>query len=194
MKHGTSLKNVLEFTAAFRLTNTATPVVLMGYANPIEAMGCEKFADAALAAGVDGVLVVDYPPQEAAQLAALLSARKIDTIFLLSPTSTESRIKEVARYASGYIYYVSLRGVTGAANLDVGEVAKKMPEIRAHIKLPIGVGFGIRDAETARAVGKIADAVVIGSRLVQEIEASPRDKALDNISILVKDIRSAIDR
>ena len=194
LKHGTSLKNVLEFTAAFRLTNTATPVVLMGYANPIEAMGCEKFADAALAAGVDGVLVVDYPPQEAAQLAALLSARKIDTIFLLSPTSTESRIKEVARYASGYIYYVSLRGVTGAANLDVGEVAKKMPEIRAHIKLPIGVGFVIRDAETARAVGKIADAVVIGSRLVQEIEASPRDKALDNISILVKDIRSAIDR
>ena len=193
LKHGTSLKHVIAFVAEFRQTNTATPVVLMGYANPIEAMGYEKFADAALAAGVDGVLVVDYPPQEAAAFSALLAKRNIDSIFLLSPTSTESRVKEVAQYARGYVYYVSLRGVTGAANLDVGEVAKKLPEIRAHIKLPIGVGFGIRDAQTARAVAQVADAVVIGSRLVQEIEESPRESVLDNISKLVKDIRSALD-
>ncbi len=194
LKHGTSLTHVLDFTAEFRKTDSKTPVVLMGYANPIEAIGHRKFADKALAAGVDGVLVVDYPPQEAAEFAQLLAEREIDAIFLLSPTSTETRIKEVARYARGYIYYVSLRGVTGAANLDVGEVAKKLPEIRAHIKLPIGVGFGIRDAQTARAVAAVADAVVIGSRLVQEIETSPRASVLDNISKLVKDIRSAIDR
>jgi tryptophan synthase alpha chain len=185
---------VLEYVAAFRQTNNTTPVVLMGYANPIEAMGYESFADAALAAGVDGVLVVDYPPQEAAKFAGLLSERNIDAIFLLSPTSTEMRIKEVSRYARGYVYYVSLRGVTGAANLDVAEVARKLPEIRAHIKLPIGVGFGIRDAETARKVAQVADAVVIGSRLVQEIESSARDRILDNISKLVKDIRGALDR
>ncbi len=194
LKHGVSLKTVLGFVTEFRATNGSTPVVLMGYANPIEAMGYEAFANAALAAGVDGVLVVDYPPQEAARFAELLEQRKIDAIFLLSPTSTELRIKEVARYARGYIYYVSLRGVTGAANLDVADVAKKLPNIRAHIKLPIGVGFGIRDAQTARAVGQIADAVVIGSRLVQEIESSSREDVLDNISTLVNDIRSALDR
>ena len=194
LKHGTSLKHVIEFVAEFRKTNIVTPVVLMGYANPIEAMGYDRFATTARAAGVDGVLVVDYPPQEAAQFAEVLEKHEIDAIFLLSPTSSESRIKEVARYARGYVYYVSLRGVTGAANLDIGEVAKKLPEIRAHIKLPIGVGFGIRDAQTARAVAEIADAVVIGSRLVQEIETSARESVLDNISILVKDIRSALDR
>jgi tryptophan synthase alpha chain len=194
LKHGVSLKHVLQFVADFRKTDGATPVVLMGYANPIEAMGYEKFADAARAAGVDGVLVVDYPPQEADRLAGLLAARNIDAIFLLSPTSTALRIQEVARYARGYVYYVSLRGVTGAANLDVDEVARKLPEIRAHIKLPIGVGFGIRDAQTARAVARIADAVVIGSRLVQEIESSPRESVLDKISILVKDIRRALDQ
>ena len=194
LKHGTSLKNVLEFVAAFRKTDDKTPVVLMGYANPIEAMGYEKFADGARASGVDGVLVVDYPPQEAARFAQLLADRAIDAIFLLSPTSTDTRIEEVSRYARGYVYYVSLRGVTGAANLDIADVAKKLPAIRTHIKLPIGVGFGIRDAATARAVADVADAVVIGSRLVQEIESSPPESMLDNISKLVKDIRSALDR
>ena len=194
LKHGTSLKNVLEFVAAFRKTDDEMPVVLMGYANPIEAMGYEKFADGARASGVDGVLVVDYPPQEAARFAQLLAERAVDAIFLLSPTSTDKRIEEVSRYARGYVYYVSLRGLTGAANLDIADVAKKLPAIRTHIKLPIGVGFGIRDAATARAVGEVADAVVIGSRLVQEIESSPPERILDNISKLVKDIRSALDR
>ena len=187
------LDDVLAMVRDFRVRDRETPVVLMGYANPIERYGVERFVADAQAAGVDGVLVVDYPPQEAAPFAELLAQRKIDAIFLLSPTSTETRIKEVARYARGYVYYVSLRGVTGAANLDVSDVAKKLPEIRAHIKLPIGVGFGIRDAKTARAVADVADAVVIGSRLVQEIESSPRERVLDNIANLVKDIRSALD-
>jgi tryptophan synthase alpha chain len=193
LKHGTTLKHVLGFVAEFRRTDSRTPVVLMGYANPIEAMGEDKFADAARVAGVDGVLVVDYPPEESARLCNLLSERDIDAIFLLAPTSTDTRIEQVARYARGYIYYVSLRGVTGAAHLDLDEIAQKIPRIRSRIKLPIGVGFGIRDAQTAQAVAKIADAVVIGSRLVQEIETSPPERVLDNISVLVKDIRSALD-
>jgi tryptophan synthase alpha chain len=193
LKHGTSLKHVLGFVADFRRTNGETPVVLMGYANPIEAMGHTAFADAARASGVDGVLVVDYPPEESGQLSALLAQRAIDAIFLLAPTSNASRIEQVANYARGYIYYVSLRGVTGASHIDLDEVAHKLPQIRSHIKLPIGVGFGIRDAQTAKAVARIADAVVIGSRLVQEIENSPRECVLDNISVLVKDIRSALD-
>ncbi len=193
LKHGTSLRQVLAFVAEFRRGNGQIPVVLMGYANPIEAMGYEDFAAAAASAGVDGVLVVDYPPEESGQLAALLATHGIDAIFLLAPTSTPARIEQVARYARGYIYYVSLRGVTGAAHLDLSEIARKIPEIRSQIRLPIGVGFGIRDAQTARAVAKIADAVVIGSRLVQEMEESPRERLLDNVSLLVKDIRSALD-
>ena len=193
LKHGTSMKDVLGFVTEFRKTNVKTPVVLMGYANPIEAMGYDAFVAAARASGVDGVLVVDYPPEEAARLSELLAQHKIDLIFLLAPTSAESRVREVARYARGYIYYVSLRGVTGATNLDLDEISHKIPQIRSHIKLPIGVGFGIRDGQTAKAVAKIADAVVIGSRLVQEMETSSRDRVLDNISVLVKDIRGALD-
>jgi tryptophan synthase alpha chain len=152
----------------------------MGLCQSIEAMGYGEFAAASGGAGVDGVLVVDYPPEESGKLAALLAEQGIDAIFLLAPTSTDARIEEVARHARGYIYYVSLRGVTGAANLDLAEIARKIPQIRSQIKLPIGVGFGIRDAQTAQAVAKIADAVVIGSRLVQEIETSPRERVLDN--------------
>ena len=193
LKHGTSLTQVIGFVAEFRKSNNRIPVVLMGYANPIEAMGFDKFASAAHDAGVDGVLVVDYPPEESGNLVRLLDEQGIDAIFLLAPTSTDARIRQVARHARGYVYYVSLRGVTGAANLDVQEIARKIPQIRAHIKLPIGVGFGIRDAQTAKAVAGIADAVVIGSRLVQEIEQSPREQVLDNVCVLVKDIRSALD-
>ncbi len=193
LKHGTSLKHVLGFVSDFRRTNDETPVVLMGYANPIEAMGYEKFADAAHASGVDGVLVVDYPPEESGRLSGLLAQRAIDAIFLLAPTSTAARIEQVAACARGYIYYVSLRGVTGASHFDLDEIARKLPQIRSRIKLPIGVGFGIRDAQTAKAVARFADAVVIGSRLVQEMETGPRERVLDNISVLVKDIRSALD-
>jgi tryptophan synthase alpha chain len=156
-------------------------------------MGVENFADRARSAGVDGVLVVDYPPEEAQTLVKMMESRGLDTIFLLSPTTTEARMRDVARLGRGYLYYVSLRGVTGAANIDVGEVAAAVRRIAGHTSLPIGVGFGIRDGATARAVADVADAVVIGSRLVQEIEASPRERVLDKLGILLKDIRDALD-
>ncbi|MGH8616626.1 MAG: tryptophan synthase subunit alpha [Burkholderiales bacterium] len=193
LAHGVGLKDVLGFVAEFRKTDTTTPVVLMGYANPVEAMGLESFADRARAAGVDGVLVVDYPPEEAQPLVAVLDARGLDTIFLLSPTTTETRMQEVARLGRGYLYYVSLRGVTGASNIDVGEVAAAVKRIGRHAKIPVGVGFGIRDGATARAVAAVADAVVIGSRLVQEIETSPREQVVDNIGALLAGIRGAMD-
>ena len=193
LKHGVGLKDVLGFVQEFRTSNATTPVVLMGYANPIEAMGYESFAISSQEAGVDGVLVVDYPPEESGQLVELLKKRSIDSIFLLSPTSQDGRIKQVGRMASGYIYYVSLKGVTGAANIDLQEVTSKLPQIRSHIKLPIGVGFGIRDAQTAKAIASVADAVVIGSRLVQEIESSSPDRVIGNLSTLLGSIRQAMD-
>ncbi|MBX9633041.1 MAG: tryptophan synthase subunit alpha [Burkholderiales bacterium] len=193
LKHGTSLKDCLAFVREFRARDEVTPVVLMGYANPIEAMGYDAFAAAAALAGVDGVLVVDYPPEESVELTGKLRAAGIDSIFLLSPTSLDQRMEEVAHLASGYVYYVSLKGVTGAAHLDLTEVARKIPLIRSHVKLPIGVGFGIRDGATARAVASISDAVVIGSRLVQEIEASPPGQAAANVGALVAEIRRAMD-
>jgi tryptophan synthase alpha chain len=193
LKHGVCLKNVFDMVREFRTSHATTPVVLMGYANPIEAMGYESFAATAQDAGVDGVLVVDYPPEESRDLVELLKRRDIDSIFLLSPTSQDDRIKQVSRMASGYIYYVSLKGVTGAANIDLKEVAAKLPQIRSHIKLPIGVGFGIRDAQTAKAIASIADAVVIGSRLVQEIESSSPERLIGNVSALLGGIRRAMD-
>ena len=193
LKHGTTLKDVLRIVAEFRTTNRTTPVVLMGYANPIEAMGYDAFSTAALAAGVDGVLVVDYPPEESETLVQRLIQDCIDPIYLLAPTSTEARIKEVARHARGYVYYVSLRGVTGAGNLDTDEVARRLPQIRAHVPLPIGVGFGVRDGATAHAVAQSADAVVVGSRLVNEIEQSPSAQMLDNVTTIMREIRAALD-
>jgi tryptophan synthase alpha chain len=190
---GTSLRHVLGFVAEFRKTNDRTPVVLMGYANPIEAMGYPAFTAAAREAGVDGVLVVDYPPEESATLAKQLGDAGIDPIFLIAPTSTDARIEKIAALARGYVYYVSLRGVTGAATLDIADIRSKLAHLRAKVSVPIGGGFGIRDGKTARAVAEIANAVVIGSRLVEEIEKSPAGQVLDNVSILVKDIRAAID-
>lgn len=193
LKHGTSLRDVLAMVTEFRTRDDATPVVLMGYANPIEVIGHEVFADEASRAGVDGVLVVDYPPEESAMLTRHLRAKGLDSIFLLSPTSDDRRMAGVADLASGYVYYVSLKGVTGAAHIDLDDVASRIPRIRAHVKLPIGVGFGIRDGATARAIAGLSDAVVIGSRLVQEIESSPRDQVVDNIRGLVASIRQAMD-
>jgi len=193
LRHHTNLAAVLAAVERFRAKDGRTPVVLMGYANPIEAMGCERFAEAAARAGVDGVLVVDYPPEEGAELLAQLRSRGLDSIYLLSPTSETERIEKVGRVASGYIYYVSLKGVTGATHLDLAEVERKIPLIRSHIKLPVGVGFGIRDADTARAVARISDAVVIGSRLVQEIEQSAPGQAIENVRSLIGGIRRAMD-
>jgi tryptophan synthase alpha chain len=193
LKHHTSLKQVLGLVREFRARNQTTPVVLMGYANPIEAMGAERFAAAAAEAGVDGVLVVDYPPEEGSELARALTARAIDSIYLLSPTTEDERMEAVGRAASGYVYYVSLKGVTGAAHLDLTEVSSKIPQIRRHTSLPIGVGFGIRDAQTARAVASVSDAVVVGSRLVQEIERSPREQVAGNLRAILADMRKALD-
>ncbi|MBW8307757.1 MAG: tryptophan synthase subunit alpha, partial [Thiobacillus sp.] len=164
------LKDVLAMTAEFRKTNTTTPVVLMGYANPVEHMGYETFALAAKAAGVDGVLTVDIPPEESLGVSDVFKAHGLDPIFLLSPTTPESRVEQVAAVAGGFIYYVSLKGVTGSANLDMDEVAQKLAVIRKHCDLPVGVGFGIRDAATAEAVARVSDALVVGRRLVGEIE------------------------
>ena len=193
LKHGVSLKNVLGFVTEFRKTDKTTPVVIFGYANPIEAMGPERFADAAKAADADGVLVVDYPPEEAQPLVKLLDARGIDTIFLLSPTTTDVRLGQVAKLGRGYLYYVSLRGVTGAANIDLGDVAARVKHVRGFAKLPVGVGFGIRDAQSARAVAEVADAVVIGSALVQEIEKAPRDQVAARIQAFLGPIRAALN-
>ena len=193
LAHGVGLTDVIGMVREFRKQDPDTPVVLMGYANPIEAMGSEKFFAAAGDAGVDGVIVVDYPPEEATQFAALAKSRGIDAIFLLAPTSTPKRIEEVARLGSGYLYYVSLKGVTGAASLDLSDVEKRVPLLRAATKLPIGVGFGIRDAQSARRVADVADAVVIGSRIIQEIEAAGPEQALDRVRKLIRPIRAALD-
>lgn len=192
LAHGTSLSGVLEMVAAFRLENTHTPVVLMGYLNPVCAMGFERFAQRAAAAGVDGVLTVDCPPEESETLTAALVAAGLDPIFLVAPTTPAERVAQIARLARGYVYYVSLKGVTGAGHLDIAEVTGKIAALRESIPVPIGVGFGIRDAETARALSGAADAIVVGSRLVQEIEAAEPQAAKARLARLVAELKSAI--
>lgn len=193
LANGVGLHDVIEMVRDFRSRDAQTPIVLMGYANPIEAMGIERFVREAKAVGVDGVIVVDYPPEECTQFAALAEQNGIDPIFLLAPTSTDRRIQEVVRVARGYLYYVSLKGVTGAANIDLAEVAARILKIRAATRLPIGVGFGIRDAESARRVAETADAVVIGSRIIQEIEAAGPAQAIARVKDLIRPIRAALD-
>jgi tryptophan synthase alpha chain len=193
LRHGVGLGDVLRMAREFRMHDAQTSLVLMGYANPIEAMGTERFVRTAKEAGVDGVVVVDYPPEECVQFAALAKASGIDPIFLLAPTSTQKRIEAVARVGSGYLYYVSLRGVTGAGHLDLDDVAVRIPKIRAVTSLPIGVGFGIRDADSARRVAQSADAVIIGSRIIQEIEAAGPEHAVARVKALLKPIREALD-
>jgi len=193
LRNGVSLADVLKLSREFRSKDAETPLVLMGYANPIEAMGADRFVREAKAAGVDGVIVVDYPPEECAEFAALAKKNGIDPIFLLAPTSTDERIRQVARVASGYLYYVSLKGITGAGHLDISDVAAHLPKLRAASKLPIGVGFGIRDAASARRIAEIADAVVIGSRLIQEIESGAPAQAPARVKAFLAPIRAALD-
>lgn len=170
ISRGVGLRKVLELVAQFRQLDDTTPVVLMGYANPIERMGQAEFVRAAAQAGVDGVLTVDYPPEESIEFTAMMSQEGIDPIFLLAPTSTDERIEKVAALAKGYVYYVSLKGVTGSGKLNVDDVTSQLQRIRQHVKIPVGVGFGIRDPETARRIGEHADAVVIGSKLIETME------------------------
>jgi tryptophan synthase alpha chain len=194
---GIGMKQVLAIVAAFRQKDATTPVVLMGYANPVERYdlvhGKKAFIRDASAAGVDGILVVDYPPEECEAFAADLKAANIDLIFLLAPTSTSERMAQVARIASGYVYYVSLKGVTGAGHLDTEAVGQMIPRIRAHVSIPVGVGFGIRDARTAQAVGSAADAVVIGTKIIQLIDGQPREKVVPAVREFLAGIREALD-
>ncbi len=190
LAHHVSLREVLAMVAEFRQRDAETPVVLMGYLNPVEVMGYEAFAAAAAKAGVDGVLTVDLPPEEADAVVPVFRAHDLDPIFLLSPTSHETRIKRIAAAASGFVYYVSLKGVTGAANLDVDAVAAKLGEIRGHTDLPLGVGFGIKDGATAARVAQVADAVVVGSALVNRIEALADQP--DAIPAALKDVLGAM--
>ncbi len=193
LKHRVGLNDVLNMVCKFRKKNTQTPVVLMGYANPVEAMGYQCFAAQAKDAGVDGILTVDYPPEECEAWVQYLEQQGIDAIFLLSPTSSVSRIEHLAKLAKGYIYYVSLKGVTGAMHLDLKNVEAMLDKLRATITIPIGVGFGIRDSATAGEVALLADAVVIGSRIIEEIEHSPQSELLDNIHGLIAGMRKGID-
>ena len=194
---GIGLAQVLAMVRTFRQKDDKTPVVLMGYANPVERYdqqhGADAFVRDAAAAGVDGVLIVDYPPEECREFASKLRANGLDLIFLLAPTSTEQRMQQVAEVASGYVYYVSLRGVTGSGTLNTAEVEAMLPRIRQHVKIPVGVGFGIRDAETAKAIGKVADAVVIGSRLIQLIEDQPHERVAAAAADFLRPIRAALD-
>ena len=194
---GIGMLQVLEMVRQFRHTNSFTPVVLMGYANPVEAYdikhGEDSFIQHAAAAGVDGMLIVDYPPEECVQFAQKLRAHNMDLIFLLAPTSTDARMRQVAEVASGYVYYVSLKGVTGAGTLDIGAVEAMLPRIRQHVSVPVGVGFGIRDATTAQSISRVADAVVIGSKIIQLIEHQPRAQVADTAREFLASIRVALD-
>lgn len=190
---GMTLRKVLALVAAFRTVDRQTPVVLMGYANPVEAMGLDKFAAAAAQAGVDGVLIVDYPPEEAETFGAAMKAQGMDPIFLLAPTSTVERIERTAQVASGYVYYVSLAGVTGSGALNIDAVAARLPLIREKTGLPVGVGFGIRDAAAAGKIATFADAVVVGSRIIETIEQSTPDTACAAVKTLVAGLRVGMD-
>jgi tryptophan synthase alpha chain len=203
LAYGIGLPQVLNMVRDFRQTNQTTPIVLMGYANPIERYdqrtaspaGKSAFIRDAAQAGVDGMLVVDYPPEECEAFAAELKANGMDLIFLLAPTSTNERMAQVAHIASGYVYYVSLKGVTGAGTLDTDAVAAMLPKIRQHVTdIPVGVGFGIRDAETAKTIGKMADAVVIGSKIIQLIDNQPRDKVVGVASEFLSGVREALNQ
>ena len=193
LRNHVGLVDILAMVAEFRTTDASTPVVLMGYANPIERMGMDKFVARAKTAGVDGVLIVDYPPEEAGEWLKALEGSGIDPIFLLSPTSSDKRIELVAKVAKGYIYYVSLKGVTGATNIDTREVESMIARIRRKTKIPVGVGFGIRDAATAQRIAKVADAVVVGSRIVQEVADAPGDTAPARVGELIRSFRGAMD-
>lgn len=194
---GIGMSQVLAMVREFRQQDATTPVVLMGYANPVERYeikhGRHSFARDAAAAGVDGMLIVDYPPEECEEFAATLKSHGLDLIFLLAPTSTDERMAQVGRIASGYVYYVSLKGVTGAGHLDTDAVEAMLPRIRQHVNTPVGVGFGIRDAATACAVGRSADAVVIGTRLIQLIENEPRERVAVVAAEFLGGIRQALD-
>jgi tryptophan synthase alpha chain len=195
LAHHVSLHRVLDMVRAFRVRDAETPVILMGYLNPIEVLGYAAFAAEAKAAGVDGTLVVDVPPEESHELVDVLREAGIDLVYLLAPTSTEERVRRIGAVASGFVYYVSVKGVTGAGHLDVDAVGEKVAEIRRSIDLPVGVGFGIKDAEGAARVARVADAVIVGSAIVGRIEAlaATPEKIGPAVGGFIAELRAAID-
>lgn len=195
LSHGTRLLDVLAMVKEFRETNTTTPVVLMGYLNPVEVLGYEVFAQQAKEAGVDGVLTVDLPPEESVEFAAIMKRYALDMIYLLAPTTEEDRIEQVCEYGSGYVYYVSVKGVTGSSSLDVNEVERKLEVVRRHTNMPVGVGFGIRDGASAAAVSKVADGVIVGSVLVNAIAANADNAELiySEVTGIITQMRNAMD-
>ena len=196
LEHNVSLRDVIAMVAEFRQKDAETPVILMGYLNPVEIMGYAAFAKAASAAGIDGILTVDIPPEEATDYVAAMKAEGLDRIFLISPTTTNDRIKAISEASGGFLYYVSLKGVTGAGNLDINAVQDRVSNIRKLTKLPVGVGFGIKDAESAASIASTADAVVVGSAIVKRIEENldSADNAIKAVSALLSDIRQALDK
>lgn len=195
LEFGTSLHDVFKVVQRFRETDNATPIIMMGYLNPIEVMGYATFAEQAADAGIDGIITVDMPPEEAVDYIAALRQHDIDPVFLLAPTTSEARMDKIAAVASGFAYYVSLKGVTGAASLDVAGVAERMTTIRKHIKIPVGVGFGIKDAATAAAVSDCADAVVVGSAIVGQmaLHSGNTEKIITSVTDLLASMRKAMD-
>jgi tryptophan synthase alpha chain len=191
---GINLVQVIDIVKQFRQQNQHTPIVLMGYLNPIEILGYEKFAQLASEAGVDGVLIVDLPPEEAESSLKILQTYNLNMIFLIAPTSNDERIKKIAKYASGYLYYVSLKGVTGSADLDVTQVENKLAQIRNYTDLPLGVGFGIKDAPTAAKIAPISDAVIVGSALVKLIATTQADQLLPVVEQFINGLRQAMDQ
>lgn len=191
LAQGTSLRDVLQAVRTFREKNQHTPVVLMGYLNPVHKMGYETFAQAAAEAGVDGVLTVDSPIETIASLQAALKQRNVDCIFLVAPTTTEERVAQIAQLAGGFVYFVSLKGVTGSAKLDTDAVAEKLAMLRRHIHIPIGVGFGISDAASAKRIAAVADAVIVGSRIVLEVEQNQGNES-QAVGKLVRELKDAI--
>lgn len=196
LEHHVSLHDVLDMVKEFRRDDNETPIVLMGYLNPVEVMGYKTFAEAAAEVGADGVILVDLPPEEGEDLVVELKARELDMIYLLAPTSTDERIRKICALASGFVYYVSLKGVTGAANLDVDSVVEKVAQIRGHTSIPVGVGFGIRDADSAARVASVSDAVVVGSAVVQRVADNADDPAKISAEVcaLLASMRAAMDK
>ncbi|HCK04350.1 MAG TPA: tryptophan synthase subunit alpha [Methylophilaceae bacterium] len=192
LANNVGIKKTIKLVKQFRENNTKTPIILMGYANPIEAIGIDNFVNLIKDADVDGVVTVDYPPEESKEFVSLLRKNDIDSIFLISPTTEDTRIKLITSQASGFLYYVSLKGVTGSSNIDIMQVAERVMNIKKYSDLPVAVGFGVRDSETAKQVALISDAVVIGSRIVLEVESSSQENILVNIKKLMDEIKKAI--
>ena len=192
LANNVGIRKTFEIAKEFRNTDQDTPLILMGYANPIEAIGFDEFLRLCKEADVDGIITVDYPPEESKEYVGKLKENDIDAIFLLAPTTEKQRIQQIIKQATGFLYYVSLKGVTGAQNIDIDQVEHRVAEIKSLTDLPVGVGFGVRDPETAKAVASFSDAIVIGSRIIQEIEKSDENNMLENISKIIKSIREVI--